>query len=58
MTWENHGINGWHIDHIRPLSGFNMSDPEQAAEAWALTNLRPLWAKDNVAKGRQRTHLL
>lgn len=58
MDWGRFCSGDIHIDHIRPLSGFNMSDPEQAAEAWALTNLRPLWAKDNVTKGRQRTHLL
>lgn len=20
MSWENYGINGWHIDHIKPCA--------------------------------------
>ena len=50
MTWENHGE--WHIDHIVPLSAFNYSKPEHEdfRRCWALSNLQPLWAKDNQAK--------
>lgn len=58
MSWDNMG--DWHIDHIVPLKCFNISgvdDPELKA-AWALTNLRPLWAKDNMRKSATRTHLI
>jgi hypothetical protein len=51
MTWENHGQ--WHIDHIYPLSKFDLTDPEQVARAQHYTNLRPLWALDNIAKGNR-----
>lgn len=51
MTWENYSINGWHIDHIKPLNLFDLSDPEQLKEACCYRNLQPLWAKDNRSKG-------
>lgn len=52
MTWENYGRYGWHIDHIIPLSAFNYETPEHVdfRRAWALENLRPLWAFDNLSK--------
>lgn len=51
MNWNNR--SEWHIDHRRPLVSFNFETPEcpQFREAWALTNLQPLWAVDNLSKG-------
>jgi len=51
MTWDNWSRTGWHIDHIRPLSSFDLSDPVQVKLACHYTNLQPLWAKDNLKKG-------
>lgn len=51
MLWENHGIRGWHIDHIRPISSFPIGT--SLAEINALENLQPLWAKENLSKGRK-----
>lgn len=50
MNWENYGLNGWHIDHIKPLASFDLEDPKQLRQACHFTNLQPLWAKDNYAK--------
>jgi len=51
MTWKNYGE--WHIDHIIPLSVHNYSSTDDLdfKRAWALSNLQPLWAHDNIAKG-------
>lgn len=51
MTWGNHGYEGWHVDHIRPLAAFDLSDPEQQKQAFHFSNLQPLWKKDNLDKG-------
>ena len=48
MSWKNWGK--WHIDHIQPLYSFDLTDPEQLAKATHYTNLRPLWAAENLAR--------
>ncbi len=49
MTWDNYGK--WHIDHIIPLSSFNLSDRKQLKKAVHWFNLQPLWAEENYRKG-------
>lgn len=51
MSWENHAPDGWHIDHIVPLSSFDLTDREQFLKACHYTNLQPLWWRDNLSKG-------
>lgn len=50
MSWNNWSFKGWHIDHIRPCSSFDLSDPAQQRECFHYTNLQPLWAMDNLKK--------
>jgi hypothetical protein len=50
MSWNNYGINGWHIDHIVPLSKFNLENELEFRLAHHYTNLQPKWAKDNIIK--------
>jgi len=51
MTWENWAIDGWHIDHIKPLSKFDLTDPNQIKIACNYKNLQPLWWYENLQKG-------
>jgi len=50
MTWDNYGIHGWHIDHIKPCAAFDLTDPEQQKKCFNYINLQPLWEKDNFSK--------
>lgn len=49
MTWDNRGE--WHLDHIKPLASFDLSNRDQFLMACHFSNYQPLWAADNVAKG-------
>ena len=53
MDWTNHGVHGWHIDHIQPCASFDLTDPEQQRQCFHYTNLQPLWAEDNLRKSDQ-----
>lgn len=50
MNWENYGQ--WHIDHKTPIVAFNFEKPEDIdfKKCWALKNLQPLWATENISK--------
>ena len=58
MGWHNMGR--WHIDHIVPVSSFTFRTPDdpEFRQAYALTNLRPVWARTNLRKGRRRIYLV
>lgn len=58
MSWENYGE--WHVDHIVPVASFTFESADDAdfAACWALTNLRPMWARENIRKRDKRLTLL
>lgn len=49
MSWDDRGA--WHIDHVKPVSAFIAEGIKDPQIINALSNLKPLWAKDNLAKG-------
>ena len=53
MTWGNHGSFGWHIDHRKPISSFDLTKVEEQKSAFHYTNLGPLWWKENLIKGKK-----
>lgn len=54
MTWENYG-SYWHLDHIYPqcLLPYESLEHPNFQKCWALENLRPLEAIENLKKGKK-----
>ena len=52
MNWDNYG-DYWHIDHIIPQAAlpYKSLEDENFQKCWALENLQPLEAKENMSKG-------
>lgn len=55
MSWDNWGKTTWHLDHIKPLSHFDLRNREEFVEAVHYTNIQPLWARDNLRKNDRWT---
>ena len=50
MNWENYGVGGWEVDHIKPCSRFDLTKPKEQQICFHYTNLQPLWFKENRSK--------
>jgi len=48
MGWHNRAQ--WHLDHVVPVSAFDLFCAGQQEVAFHYTNLRPLWACENIIK--------
>ena len=48
MTFHNYGE--WEIDHIKPISLFNLHNHNELFECCNFNNLQPLWKIDNILK--------
>lgn len=55
MNWKNYGK--WHVDHIVPCASFNLSNKEDQYKCFHYTNLQPMWALDNIKKGKNITNV-
>ena len=53
MNWNNYGNKKgqWSIDHIKPLSKFDLTNRDQLLEVCNYKNLQPMWHRDNLSKG-------
>ena len=49
MDWENYGL--WQLDHIRPCSSFDLSNPIEQKRCFHYKNIQPLWETENKTKG-------
>ena len=49
MTMENHG-SYWHLDHVIPISLFDLTKPEEVHLCFHYLNYMPLKAKENIIK--------
>jgi len=53
MSWDNYGYRGWHVDHVIPCCSFDLSTEDGQRRCFHFSNQRPLWALDNLRKGRK-----
>ena len=51
MTLEKHGVCGWHLDHITPIS--TAKTKEDVIRLSHYTNFQPLWAEENMSKSNK-----
>lgn len=49
MSWENYG-KYWNIDHVIPVSSFDLTVPENQKKAFHYSNCRPMLASHNFSK--------
>lgn len=53
MAWSTYAADGegWVLDHIKPLNGEDVETRDVHKRRYHYTNVQPLWAKQNRAKG-------
>ena len=49
MTWDNYGIY-WNIDHLKPISTFNIQNVEEAQKAFNWKNTWAMISSENFSK--------
>jgi len=53
MTWKNHTVKGWHVDHVIPLDSAKSREDLERLGVAHYTNLQPMWAKENIRKSNK-----
>jgi hypothetical protein len=49
-TWDDFFSGDLHIDHDIPCAAFDLSKKEHVMKAYSLSNLKLMWASDNLSK--------
>ena len=55
MNFDNYGE--WEIDHIIPLTSYNLTDDTELLKCSNYKNLQPLWKLDNIKKSNKIPNL-
>ena len=50
MTWDTYSVE-WELNHVLPVSSFDLDDPLQQHVCFGWTNFQPKFIADNRAKG-------
>lgn len=52
MSWENwgKGFGRWQLDHVRPVSSFDLASPDAQKACFHFSNYQPLWFEENMEK--------
>ena len=48
MNFNNYG--DWELDHIKPLTKYDLTDENEIRECFHYSNIQPLWKIDNRKK--------
>lgn len=57
MSWDNNTNDGWHIDHVIPLSLFDLKCEYQQSVAFHWSNCQPMWGSENQSKNNKIPNL-
>ena len=52
MSWENYG-SYWEIDHVLPVSKFDLTNEQNIYQCFNWRNLQPLEARENIRKSNK-----
>ena len=58
MSWKQEDGNKFHIDHIRPISSFNLNKARDQKRAFNYQNTQPLFIGDHIKKSAQYINTL
>lgn len=50
MSWDNYGIYGWTMDHIRPIKSIDWENKEDILAVFNHKNIQPILHKEHISK--------